>query len=126
MALSYPKKKKKLRLKAEKLWNAAIFKIYGKVCYCGTKANAPHHFFPKSVYGHLKFDLNNGVPLCKGHHFSHHHKGDPEVHQRVIEKKGEKWFKELRKKATTRPPMSYQTLEYYRETIERLKKVLEA
>ena len=114
-------KKQRLRKQADELWKIAIMDKWGKRCYCSTEASSPHHFYPKGLYGHLRYDLDNGVPLCIGHHFSHHHKGDPVVHQMVIEKRGNRWFNSLKRKAHTRPKMSLQTIGYYQDIIDQLK-----
>ena len=127
MVTEYTKKKRKLRNKADKLWKEVIFRKNNKACELTGQTNGldPHHFYPKSVYGHLRYDLDNGVLLKSGLHFAHHHKGDPEIHQRIIEKKGKKWFESLRKKARTRPPSSYQNMVYYQNIIEQLEKINE-
>ena len=124
MVTEYTKKKRRLKSKADKLWKQVIISKWGDMCYCATKATPPHHFYPKGLYGHLRYNLDNGVPLCMGHHFAHHHRGDPAVHQNIIEKRGENWFNSLQKKARTRPPNSYQSLTYYQDVIEQLEKEL--
>ncbi len=93
---------------------------WGDRCYCSTDANPPHHFYPKGLYGHLRYELDNGVPLCMGHHFAHHHRGDPLVHQMIIDKRGKRWFNRLKKKAFKRPTSSYQTISYYEDIIIKL------
>ena len=119
-------KKQRLRGKADKLWKEVIIRRSGKTCEITGQTHAldPHHFYPKGLYGHLRYDLDNGVAIKRGLHFAHHHKGDPAIHQRIIEKRGQKWFKQLQQKARERQPMSYQTIGYYEDTIERLTKVL--
>lgn len=119
-------KKQRLRKKADSLWKEIVLRRNNKVCELTGQAYAldPHHFYPKGLYGHLRYCLENGIALQKGLHFAHHHKGDPEIHQRIIAKRGQKWFKSLQQKARERQPISYQTIEYYEKTIERLTKVL--
>lgn len=113
--------KQRLRKEADKLWHIAGQKKWGKLCYCGREAQPEcHHYYPKGLYGHLRYDLDNAIPICFHHHFSRHHKGDPRVNQSIIELRGKKWYNELREKAYERPKSSYQTVTYYREVIKRL------
>jgi 5-methylcytosine-specific restriction endonuclease McrA len=55
----------------------AVFELYGNKCVgCGGKykkpANQPHHIFPRSSYPAVKFDIENGAPLCNTCHFKLH------------------------------------------------------
>jgi len=54
----------------DNLWKQAVFKKYGKVCsWCGKdKYVQVHHMITRSNYA-LRWDVRNGVPLCRGHHF---------------------------------------------------------
>lgn len=116
-------KKQKLRSQADRLWFNAIFKKYGTQCeICPTKASQAHHFYPKGLYGHLRYDLDNGIQICKGHHFAHHHKADTSVHLKIIDKRGQVWLNNLRSKAHKRSKTSYLTLLYYRNIIKELEK----
>ena len=56
------------------LWKFVIFKKYGKKCaICGAKKYIQaHHFITRSNY-RLRWDVRNGVPLCRGHHFFYAH-----------------------------------------------------
>ena len=112
--------KQTLRNKADKLWK---LKVIGDktVCeVCGMEPiNTAHHFFPKSLYGHLRYNLDNGVAICKGEHFAHHHKGDPDIHFKIVVNRGAKWYKELRDKSRE-TPASYQTIKYFKEQITKL------
>ena len=115
-------KKVRLRSKADKLWFEAVMKQWNyKSVVSGQPAQQVHHFFPKGQYGHLRYDLDNGIPLTTVEHFNHHHRGDPLIHQQIIEKRGKKWYNKLRKKALNHPTSSYITIGWYRENIERLE-----
>ena len=116
------RKKKRLKEKADKLWHIAGFKEWGNKCFCGADADKScHHFFPKGLYSHLRYDVDNAVPICFHHHFSRHHKGDPSVHQNIIELRGKIWHNRLKRKAKDRPEGSYLTLAYYQNIINLLK-----
>ena len=116
-----PQNKKKLRSKADKLWYQLLIKPKCEVC--GKQATQVHHFFPKGLFGHLRYNIDNGISLCSSCHFAHHHKGDPRIQQTIIEKRGKKWYNRLNKEKR-KSPASYQTISYYRENIEKLQQLL--
>ena len=114
-----PNKKRKLAKIADKLWFELLIKPKCEVC--GSKAIQVHHYYFKGSYGHLRYDLNNGISLCQGCHFVLHHQDAKRIEERIIEKRGAKWFYQLQKKSRERP-VSYQTIEWYNGIIEGLKK----
>jgi len=110
-------KKAKLRDKADKLWATALRKKECEVC--GSKfILAVHHFFPKSQFGHLRYEESNAVTLCRDCHFSHHSKSNPKIHQAIVAKRGVKWYNKLAER-TREKPSSYQTIYYYSEVIKK-------
>lgn len=112
-------KKQKLRKVADKLWFQVCLKDKCEVC--GNKNNLQvHHFFPKSCYGHIRYDLDNGISLCMGCHFKWHHKGDPVIGQTIQQVRGKKWLARLFKKAMDRPEGNYLTTKYYEDVIKGL------
>ena len=120
-------KQQKLRSKADCLWKEVIFKLYGEHCVvCDKPAVHSHHFFPKGLYGHLRYNTDNGVPLCFHCHFSRHHKGDPKINQTIIDKRGLKWLTNLKVLAYQRPFYSLNTIKYYEKQIENLIKKLDS
>ena len=114
--------KKRLRDEADKLWK---YKIIGDRKLCEVCEKEPvetgHHFFPKSAYGHLRYELTNGIAIGRTCHFRHHHVGDPTIHQTIIEKRGEKWYSALKAKALQRPKASFQTVRWYKQVIKQLE-----
>jgi len=117
-------KNKLLRAEADKLWREVVIKKYGDKCeVCGKPAIHCHHFYPKGLFSHLRFDIENGVPLCFHCHFSRHHKGDPTVNETIIEKRGKEWYNKLKEKAQEKH-RSYQTTGYYYDIIEGLQEKL--
>ena len=113
-------KKKLLRREADKLWfNKVMEKWNWKSVISGKIAQQVHHFFPKGRYGHLRYGLDNGIPLTMGEHFTHHHIGDPTIQQRIIEKLGKKWYNKLRKKSQEKH-YSYITIKWYQDNIKKL------
>jgi len=118
-------KKKRLRGQCDRLWYEVCIKKYGNQCdVCGGKARIQvHHFFPKGLYGILRYDLDNGISLCMGCHFKHHTCGDPTIHQTIVAKRGQKWYNDLKEKSKSKES-SYQTIKYYENTIIKLNKYL--
>lgn len=111
-------KKAQLRGKADKLWFQALLKDNCEIC--GKIAVQCHHFYRKSTYGHLRYDRENGVSLCKGCHFLAHHQDPKKIEEKIIEIRGQKWYKALQKKSRLKPKPSYQTISYYEEQIKLL------
>ena len=109
-------KKAILRSQADKLWFTKLLKI--ECLLCEAPAVQVHHFFPKGQFGHLRYDLENGISLCMGCHFRIHNQ-DPTLQQDIIANKGIKWYETLRDKSREKPS-SYQTIKYYKKIIEQL------
>ena len=110
--------KKKLRSIADKLWFTKLIKPRCEVC--SSPAIQVHHYFPKGSFGHLRYDLDNGIALCQKCHMRIHFSGDPTVSQMIIEKRGKAWYNRLKKKAYDKPKPSYMTVKWYRDNIELL------
>lgn len=99
------KSKKKVNTdKLDKLWAQAVKKrANGRCEYCGkTTTLNSHHIFSRSKKS-TRWHLNNGISLCVAHHtFSSSfsaHKTPAEFIEWIKEKRGEKWYAELRQKA---------------------------
>jgi 5-methylcytosine-specific restriction endonuclease McrA len=89
--------------KLDKLWSESVRKRDGKCMYCGSKdyLNA-HHIFSRSNRS-TRWDINNGITLCSGHHkfsstFSAH-KTHVEFTYWLEEKLGRDFLNDLRIKA---------------------------
>jgi hypothetical protein len=114
--------KQKLRKEADRLWKEAVIENKPICEVCGKeRTETGHHFFPKGLFGHLRFEVENGIAIGRSCHFSHHHKGDPRIHAQIIKNRGEKWYNELLIRSRENPS-SYQTISFYKKTIEELKK----
>jgi len=111
-------KKQKLRSQCDKLWFELLLKEHCEVC--NKPAVQVHHFYFKSSYGALRFDLDNGISLCQKCHYVLHTQDPKKIEMEIIEKRGKKWADRLEKKSRERPKPSYQTILYYNEQIERL------
>jgi 5-methylcytosine-specific restriction endonuclease McrA len=115
-------KKRRLRSKADELWRKACLQKYGKRCeLCeGTYNTTPHHFFYKSSFGHLRYDIANGVILCQKCHAKLHFQDPKLMEAEIIKKRGRKWHNRLMKRARNRPEGSYKTVGYYQNIINQL------
>lgn len=114
-------KLQRLRKQADKLW----FRKYLDECckVCGSIFGLQgHHYFYKSTYGHLRYDKDNHITLCKKCHFKLHHQDPKSVESKIAEKRGRAWLNRLSKKSKERPKSSYQTIQYYNNTIKQLEK----
>ena len=112
-------KKQRLRHKCDRLW----FRKYLDECceVCGSIFGLQeHHYFYKSTYGHLRYEKDNHITLCKGCHFRLHHQDPKSVESEIAEKRGKRWLNRLKKKAKDRPTSSYQTISYYQGKIKEL------
>ena len=112
-----PNKKRKLTLQADRLWFNALIKSQCEVC--GARAIQVHHFYYKGSYGHLRYDLDNGISICQGCHFVLHNQDPKKIEERIIEKRGQKWLNNLKKKSQERPT-GYQTIAWYNQNINDL------
>ena len=124
-----PKKTKKqlLETQAIKLWKAACLKKWGSFCeVCGEPADTFHHFIPKSRNGLLKYDVMNGIPICRRCHYKIHFSPSPTEVYRIIatirRKRGKKWCNYI-DKAEKIHKSSFKTVAWLEEQIKKLKKL---
>ena len=114
---------KRIRNKADKAFKEAVIERYGLVCEaCGAESTSTaHHFFPRSLYAVLRFDIENGIAIGIKCHFSHHHRGNPVIHQNIISKRGQEWYNTLLEKSREKRA-SFVGIGYYEEQIKKLTK----
>ena len=74
--------KQRLKLKADKLWYLKL--IQDECELCDNYAIQVHHFYYKSSYGHLRYDLDNGISLCRGCHFVLHHQDPKKIEDKIF------------------------------------------
>lgn len=55
-------------------WRKKVLSLAGIFCWCGEKAIQVHHLFYRCFYPELSLNVNNGMPLCKQHHYEVHGK----------------------------------------------------
>ena len=90
--------KRKCQIKCNDAWREKSFEKWGRICTCCSEvANAVHHFVPKSLSLNLRYDPENGVPLCTGIKSCHYkmHGFDPtetyRLNDLIVKKRGEVW-----------------------------------
>ena len=120
-----PNKKRKLANKADLLWKLRIKELCGDRCeVCGEPASPPHHYIPKSRNALLRYDLNNGVPLCIKCHYIIHFDVNPdrirEVAQKIRDNRGKEWCDYVDSIKGLRAE-NFQSLTYYQEIINMLE-----
>ena len=116
------KKKKALKLKADRLWREKYVGEYCEICG-GTWNVTGHHFYYKGSYAHLRHEEDNCITLCGKCHFALHHKDPKTYTDKIIEIRGKDWHVRLKKKAEIRPKSGFLTLKYYQSIIEKLARV---
>jgi len=121
--------RRKLRDQLDKLWSEIVkqragyrceFRVPGVRCKKTTYLNA-HHIFSRSNLS-VRWDLDNGVCLCSGHHTLNNnsaHKAPVEFIEWIKEMWGLEWYEDLRKKANT---VKKWTIPELREKVEEFKK----
>ena len=86
----------KLEREVFRYWMLAVMKKYGMLCeLCGDPAITAHHFIPQSISRALRYEVDNGVPICKKHHFDIHVRDDPAPDLLIRADRGEKWYKKI-------------------------------
>ena len=123
-AKKYKLKIKKLQETARKLYKLAVFSRYGYFCeVCGKPAEHPHHILQQGLYVNLKYVVENGTPLCSYCHFSKHHEGNQFIHDKIIIKRGIKWWEDL-KESQKETKVVHKDVNYYEGVMERLEKII--
>jgi hypothetical protein len=117
-------KKQALEKQLLDLWKMACLKRYGDRCiFCGQNDQTTfHHYIPKSRSLVLRFDIENGVPMCNAReHSKIHHYGTPdevrEMCEHIRKVRGKKWcdYIDAQKKSTQK-----NTITFLEEQLEKL------
>ena len=115
------KKIKRLKSKADKLFHILVCKKYPKCLPCGINDSVcAHHFILKSKSSELRYDLLNGVPICNSCHCKIHMAQDPEIENRIIQKRGQDWADRLYKIKNS-VIKKYRGVVYYKNVINNLE-----
>lgn len=107
---------------ADKMWRIAIVREHGDRCeLCGAVAVDCHHIYFKSSYPFLRFDISNGIPLCRHCHHILHNENRELIENKIIAQRGKEWHEKLLQKAYQGKLAGTATIFYYKKVIEELK-----
>lgn len=109
------------RNKADRLYQEIGRRKYSSCLVCQKPMSCLHHYYPKSSAGNLRYNLDNGIPLCAGCHFRHHN-GFPEIQNQINFIMGDSWLSNL--KAEKRNFIKCDTIGYYKDKIAELEELL--
>jgi len=112
---------KTARNKADRLYQQVGLKLNPKCECCGKPASEVHHFVPKSLASSLRYELKNGISICRSCHFTHHTKADPIIYERMVANKPQHWFFFIKRE---RNKIVKTTLGWYKEQIKKLEELL--
>lgn len=87
--------KQKLQDKADKLYQEFGRLSNNECLVCSGEYSCLHHYFPKSTSTPLRYDIDNGIPICAKCHLRIHANPSPETNNDINHIKGEEWLQEL-------------------------------
>jgi len=114
-------KKKRLRNKADKIYQEIGRKMYKECMICGGEYSCLHHYFPKSTSSALRYNIKNGIPLCVKCHCRIHSSDDPTLNLLIVEKLGKTWLRGLQ---SQKQAITKNSIEYYETIIRNLEKLM--
>ena len=95
-----------------------------KCLICGQSPITFHHFYAKGSYGHMIYEVFNGVPLCQSHHYSLHFTNRrTQIEEEIKRKRGKAWSDKLYKMSKNRQS-SFKTLDWLQKQNKKLKSYL--
>jgi len=131
--------KKTARNKADKLFQEVGRKMYSRcagaiynpttkqVENCTNQMSCLHHHYRVSTATNLRYEIKNGIPLCKGCHFREHTVQDPDLRTAQVlfmkERWGEDWEDELRRQRMVTKDIK-SDLAWYKVQIDILQELL--
>jgi len=125
MPLTTQQKRKRLRNKADKLYQQIGRMLYEEQGCIIPGCNEPycclHHYHPKSTAGALRYNLKNGINICAKHHCSIHMSDSPTLNNQILQIKGLEWAEEL--ETIKRNTFVKTSLEYYETIIRNLSTI---
>ena len=116
--------KQKLQNKGDKLYQEIGRLSNSKCLICGGEYSCLHHYFPKSTSTPLRYDFDNGIPICARCHCKIHSNPSPETNNDINHIKGEEWLQELTWKKQNTSVKS--DIMWYKANIERMEEILKA
>jgi len=129
LALTKMKRKKKtnkqiLQTETNKVWITKCVEKWGNKCsVCGEPATQVHHYIPKSRNGLLRYDIQNGIPICQKCHYKIHFSSKPSEVHRIIEKirqvRGKEWCKYIDRVENIHGA-SFNTIQWVQKQLDKL------
>ena len=113
--------RKTLRNKADKLFQEWGVMRYKHCLVCGKPMDCLHHFVTKGGSTTLRYDEDNGIPICASCHHRHHIGQDPTITITIREKMGDEWYARIKEKKNVQTST---TLGFYKSIIEDLEEQL--
>ena len=111
----------RLRNKADKNFQIIGMKKHKHCLVCGMSADCLHHFITKGACASLRYDDDNGIPICTECHCKHHLGQDPTISITIREKMGDEWYARINEKKKVKIKTN---VSYYRSIIEDLEEQL--
>jgi hypothetical protein len=113
--------KSKLTKDCDRLWSIIVRQRDATCLYpgCNRQDLNAHHIFSRRNQS-VRFDPENGVALCRGHHLFWAHSAYEEFRDAIIEKIGKKDFERLKAKSNLISKWTISELMTIRDQLKRL------
>ncbi|MEI6529656.1 MAG: hypothetical protein WCN88_04685 [Candidatus Falkowbacteria bacterium] len=112
--------KQKLQEEADKLYQEVGRELNDSCLICGGEYSCLHHFIRKSQSTALRYDLENGIPICHICHCRIHTGQDSSTTARIVLIKGIQWFEMIDARKRLGLGLNY-GITWYKAQYERLK-----
>ena len=117
--------RKKIEKELDSLWRRYILLRDKKCKVCGKGINLQaHHIFSRK-HKSTRWDVENGIALCSGHHLFAHQEPE-EFRRKVISLVGEQKYEELYQKSRVVARFSLEELEEMKRTLEEMISEIES
>jgi len=98
---------RELRKKCHDLWTAIHKKRHPRCEWCKVNATKDvHHIFTKGAYPAIRFDIDNGICLCRGCHWKVRRKQE-EFRDFLIQYRGHDYYEALKTRAMLHKKVDY-------------------
>lgn len=115
------------RSKADTAWYKACLLLSDGRCVLSGEVLSDyaqvHHFFAKGQFAHLRYTIENGIPLTREKHFTLEFK-DKSLVAEIARKKGEEWYQNLKSLKDNKPQFFKMNAQFCRDNYERLSAII--
>jgi len=117
--------KQKLQAENNELWKQVCLNRYGDRCLLtGVSPITFHHFYAKGSYGHMIYEIENGVPLSQSLHYSLHFTNRrTQIEEEIKRARGKEWSDEMYAMSKEKHS-SFKTLKWLQKENKKLKDLL--